>query len=144
MTTHRVPTIYVYVISTSPENLRTVASLFRGVPSLVFELTADDLLDHHQLRLLRSYSGMGVDRVANIAAARLLYPHAAAHLVIDGGTALTYTTVMRMALMSSSSSGTASPTSTRNSSTLQPLTSVATTTTNHNNCTGSSISCARL
>jgi len=88
--TLRIPTIYVYVISTNKEHLNALAQIFRGLPSLIFHLSAKDFLDTNLL----TYAGMGVDRVANLAAARFLYPQAPSWLVVDGGTALTYTTVV--------------------------------------------------
>lgn len=88
--TLRIPTIYVYVISTNKEHLNALAQIFRGLPSLIFHLSAKDFLNTNLL----TYAGMGVDRVANLAAARFLYPQAPSWLVVDGGTALTYTTVV--------------------------------------------------
>lgn len=83
----RVPAIYVYVISTNPTHASELVALFAGIPSLLYKLPAGDFLAGRKV----TYPNMGVDRVANIAAAHFFYPSASAVLVIDGGTALTYT-----------------------------------------------------
>lgn len=107
----RCPALQVYVISTSPVHLQSVARLFSRVPALVFELKADDFVQNVLLNtnddasaadtaapMIAAYRGMGVDRVAQYCAARQLFPRASAHLVIDGGTALTYTTAISTAI----------------------------------------------
>jgi pantothenate kinase type III len=86
----RVPAIYVYVISTNPTHASELVALFAGIPCLLYKLSAVDFLGGSKI----VYAGMGVDRVANMAAAQYLYPSASSVLVIDGGTALTYTAVV--------------------------------------------------
>lgn len=105
LVTQRIPTLYVYVISSAPEPLTAVANLFRGLPSLVFGLQAeqffcllaaagDDNNNNENIIINTNNSNVGVDRVANYCAARFLFPSAASHLVIDAGSAFSYTTTI--------------------------------------------------
>lgn len=110
----RIPLIYVYVISTNPSNAALVVSLLEGIPCIVYRVSAEDFLISPPSSLtgtftepnggteetavtqtsVQMYSGIGVDRVASMAGASLLYPDASHVLIVDGGTALTYTTMV--------------------------------------------------
>jgi pantothenate kinase type III len=81
----RIPVITMYVISTKPQVEEGLVALFRGLPVQMYKLHATDFYSG-QVGL---YPGMGVDRVANVTGALLSNP--APVLVIDGGTAMTYT-----------------------------------------------------
>lgn len=87
----RMPTIYVYIVSTNPAHATTLASLFQGLPCWLYQLSAADFVQDGVI-----YNGIGVDRVANIAAAQSVYHDAPSVLVIDGGTAMTYTATLPM------------------------------------------------
>jgi Type III pantothenate kinase len=103
-TQKRIPYIYIYVISTNPEHASSLVALFRGVPCILYRLTGNDFIQLPPLvdgELSKSppitiYNGIGVDRVANIIGTKALFPKAKHLLVIDGGTALTYTTMVRV------------------------------------------------
>jgi Type III pantothenate kinase len=86
----RVPILHVYVVSTNVQNEALLLALFKGIPALLYKLGTNDLL----LSTNATYPGMGVDRMVNISAAKYLYPEAKSVLVIDGGTAMTYTTIV--------------------------------------------------
>lgn len=86
--TQKIPALYIYVVSTNPKNVQGLASLFRRIPCNLYLLSADDFSGGGDSVI---YKGMGVDRVANVAGAKFLVPNAQSYLVIDGGTAMTYT-----------------------------------------------------
>jgi hypothetical protein len=107
-TQKRIPYIYVYVISTNPEHASSLLSLFQGIPCILYHLSGEDFLQIPSVSQLASestnsaaspvtiYTGIGVDRVASIVGAKALFPNAKHLMVIDGGTALTYTTIVRV------------------------------------------------
>jgi Type III pantothenate kinase len=107
----RIPLIYVYVISTNPNNAAHVVAILKGTPCIIYLVSAEDFLIAPPTCLadqatgnmnatfpapmpVEMYAGIGVDRVASMAGARLLYPDASHILIFDGGTALTYTTMV--------------------------------------------------
>ena len=104
LTQKRIPYIYVYVISTNPEHASTLVSLFQGIPCILYRLAGKDFVqlpppingEQTMSPPITIYAGIGVDRVANIIGAKALFPKAKHLLVIDGGTALTYTTMVRV------------------------------------------------
>ena len=81
----RLPFISVYVVSTNLEHESSIPFLFQDIPHRMVKLTAQDFFTKEQ----GVYEGMGVDRLATLRAAAHLYRPPV--LVIDGGTALTYT-----------------------------------------------------
>jgi pantothenate kinase type III len=83
----RIPVIQVYVVSTSPKNEHGLAFLLQELPVQVFRLRATDFFSTEQ----GAYPTLGVDRAATAKAAMSLTGVPA--LVLDGGTALTYTGV---------------------------------------------------
>ncbi|KAL7576518.1 hypothetical protein ACA910_018017 [Epithemia clementina (nom. ined.)] len=86
ITQKRIPFFHIYVVTTNPEASDRIPGLFEQVPCCIHQLKATDFFEGNEHAL---YSGVGVDRCATLYAARELY--GAAVLVIDGGTALTYT-----------------------------------------------------
>jgi pantothenate kinase type III len=106
----RVPYIYIYIISTNPEHVSTLTTLFQGIPCIMYRLSSTDFLETSPPKAISSisdvnqekeksspvtiYAGIGVDRVANVVGARSMFPTAKNILVIDGGTAMTYTTTL--------------------------------------------------
>lgn len=92
----RVPMIYVYIVSTNEKNESILGSIFHGIPCLLYKLSARDFFPDDNdatTTAVHLYPTLGVDRVVNIAAAQALRPEASAILVLDGGTALTFTTL---------------------------------------------------
>jgi pantothenate kinase type III len=85
----RIPALSVYVLSTNPEHEATVPFLFQDIPHRMFKLNAEDFLTRKQ----GVYEGMGGDRVATLKGA--IVQHRLPCLVLDGGTALTYTAMDR-------------------------------------------------
>lgn len=83
----RMPIVHVYVISTNAAHEKGIAFLFRDIPSRVLRLGNTDFYTRQQ----GCYDTLGVDRAAAARAAAGLYGYPC--LVIDGGTALTYTAV---------------------------------------------------
>ncbi|CAB9525163.1 Type III pantothenate kinase [Seminavis robusta] len=81
----RVPLLSVYVVSTNPDNEAGCEFLFRDIPCRMYRLQSSDFFSKEQ----GAYEGMGIDRLANIKAASKFYPYPL--MVIDGGTAMTYT-----------------------------------------------------
>ena len=81
----RIPALSVYVMSTNPEHEATVPFLFQDIPHRMYKLNAEDFFTKEQ----GVYDGMGVDRVATLKGA--IVQHRFPCLVLDGGTALTYT-----------------------------------------------------
>lgn len=79
----RMPVINVYVISTNVEHERGLQYLFSKVPSRLFKLRSSDFWK------VGLYPTIGVDRVAALRGARACFGLPA--LVIDGGTAMTFT-----------------------------------------------------
>lgn len=96
------------MISTNPEHASSLASLFQGIPCILYCLSGEDFVQIPSVSLVANersknaappltiYTGIGVDRVANIVGAKALFPKAKHLMVIDGGTALTYTTIVRV------------------------------------------------
>lgn len=86
-TVQRIPFFSVYIVSTNPRNEAGLAYLFRDLPCRCFKLSAHHFFSPEQ----GAYPGMGVDRLAS---ARGAVEHfGAPALVIDGGTAMTFTGV---------------------------------------------------
>jgi pantothenate kinase type III len=79
------PGISVFVVSSNPSMEQKILHMFRDVPAKLFKLRNTDFFSQNH----GVYPTMGVDRVAALYGARLHY--GAPALVIDGGTALTYT-----------------------------------------------------
>merc|ERR1712238_279197 len=78
------PGISVYVISSNPPLEKKIRFMFRDVPAKIFKLKNTDFFTSDQ----GVYPTMGVDRVAALYGAKLHYGSPV--LVIDGGTAMTY------------------------------------------------------
>lgn len=80
-----VPTLSVYIVSTNKEQNHFISYIFQDIPSRLYVMQPDDFFSKKQGR----YEGMGIDRCVALraAGARLGFPV----LVIDGGTAATYT-----------------------------------------------------
>jgi pantothenate kinase type III len=115
-TNQRVPTIYVYLMDSNHQHAKALTNLLLGdhqqsnstqkrrnkIPVVVYRLRQNDFepllatssSTSKSTTAAAAYVGMGIDRIANIVAARYLAPNASAHLVIDGGTATTYTASM--------------------------------------------------
>ena len=81
----RIPALTVYVISTNKEQEQGIEFLFSDIPCNLYKLQAKDFYSVDN----GAYKGMGVDRLACLKAATCMYGSPA--LVIDGGTATTYT-----------------------------------------------------
>jgi len=79
------PGISVFVVSSNPTMERKICHMFRDVPAKLFKLRNTDFFSTEE----GVYPTMGVDRVAALYGAKLHY--GAPTLVIDGGTAMTYT-----------------------------------------------------
>ena len=79
------PGISVFVVSSNPTMEHKICHMFQGVPAKIFKLRNTDFFTAEQ----GVYPTMGVDRVAALYGAKLHY--GAPALVIDGGTAMTYT-----------------------------------------------------
>jgi pantothenate kinase type III len=79
--TLRLPYINIYIVSTNKKHLVGIQQLFQDVPCNLFQLQASDFFP--------SYPTMGVDRLAALLGAISLGPPPV--LVVDGGTAMTYT-----------------------------------------------------
>jgi pantothenate kinase type III len=79
------PGISVFVVSSNPNMERKICHMFRDVPAKLFKLRNTDFFSAEE----GVYPTMGVDRVAAMYGAKLHY--GAPTLVIDGGTAMTYT-----------------------------------------------------
>lgn len=79
------PGISVFVVSSNPTMEHKICHMLQGVPAKIFKLRNTDFFTAEQ----GVYPTMGVDRVAALYGARLHY--GAPALVIDGGTAMTYT-----------------------------------------------------
>lgn len=88
----RVGTIYVYIVSSNTLHRSALLQLFAGLPVQVCTVKAQDFLKALR-KGTKIYATVGVDRVAALAAARYLCPSAPGCMVLDGGTAFTYTTV---------------------------------------------------
>lgn len=81
----RIPALGIYIVSTNRENEAGIEFLFRDICCRMHCLQASDFFSAEQ----GVYEGMGIDRLANLKAAAGYYNYPA--MVIDGGTALTYT-----------------------------------------------------
>jgi hypothetical protein len=79
------PGISVFVVSSNPTMEHKICHMFRDVPAKIFKLRNTDFFTAEQ----GIYPTMGVDRAAALYGAKLHY--GAPTLVIDGGTAMTYT-----------------------------------------------------
>jgi len=79
------PGISVFVVSSNPAMEEKICYMFRDVPAKIFKLKNTDFFSKEQ----GVYPTMGTDRVAALYGARLHY--GSPSLVIDGGTAMTYT-----------------------------------------------------
>lgn len=88
----RVPVIHVYVISTtSVKREQSLCFMFQQLPVRIWRLQRSDFV--HDSYLQGAYETLGLDRIAAVRAAAYLY--GTPTLVIDGGTALTYTALDR-------------------------------------------------
>jgi pantothenate kinase type III len=85
----RIPALSIYVLSTNPEHEATIPFLFQDIPHRICKLNAEDFFTKEQ----GVYDGLGVDRVATLKGA--IAQHRLPCLVLDGGTALTYTAMNR-------------------------------------------------
>jgi len=83
----RVPTLSVYVVSTNPDNEAGVESMFKDIPCRMYRLQASDFFSVDD----GAYEGIGIDRLSNLRASTKFYNTPV--MVIDGGTALTYTAI---------------------------------------------------
>jgi Type III pantothenate kinase len=123
----RIPILYVYVVSTNPSHAAYLVSLFKGFPCVLYGLSvcdfvlskprsispAVDTLEQNDANkgisattttsTINVYSGIGVDRVASVVGAGNLFPKASHILLIDGGSALTYTTAAEVPSSSTTS-----------------------------------------
>lgn len=81
----RVPTLTVYVVSSNRSNEAGVEAMFKDIPCRIYRMTQTDFYSPEG----GTYEGMGIDRLSNMRAATKFY--GSPLLVIDGGTALTYT-----------------------------------------------------
>ena len=81
----RVSLLSVYIVSTNDEQLVHFAHLMSELPCRMYVMQGDDFFTAEQGK----YTGMGVDRLANLRAAGDFKGFPA--LVFDGGTAMTYT-----------------------------------------------------
>jgi pantothenate kinase type III len=79
------PGISVFVVSSNPTMEHKICHMFKDVPAKLFKLRNTDFFSAEE----GVYPTMGVDRVAALYGAKLHY--GAPTLVIDGGTAMTYT-----------------------------------------------------
>jgi len=79
------PGISVFVVSSNPRQEHKICHMFRDVPAKLFKLRNTDFFNAEQ----GVYRTMGVDRCAALYGAKSHY--GAPALVIDGGTAMTYT-----------------------------------------------------
>lgn len=91
LTLHRETVLTVYLLSSNKVHEEAAIKLFDGLPAVIYRLTAGDFLQHDPN--LSAYDTMGTDRIAGLMGARLRFPERRSHLVIDGGTALTTTTI---------------------------------------------------
>ena len=90
MTEQRIPYLHLYVITTSPAASGQLPLLFQGVPCRIHVLKADDFFTRYGGPIEHAvYDGVGVDRCANLYGATKGKRKAV--LVVDGGTALTWT-----------------------------------------------------
>jgi len=81
------PGISVFVVSSNPAVEKKICFMFRDVPAKIFKLRNTDFFSPEQ----GLYPTMGVDRAAALYGARVHYGMPA--LVIDGGTAMTYSAI---------------------------------------------------
>jgi pantothenate kinase type III len=82
----RIPYFNVYVVSTNDEHMKGIEYMLQDLPCRIYFLKATDFMDASTPGF---YPEIGIDRVANLKAAVGYY--GLPSLVIDGGTALTYT-----------------------------------------------------
>ena len=78
------PGISIFVVSSNPDMEKKICHMFRDVPAKLYKLRNTDFFPPEN----GLYPTMGVDRVAALYGAKLHY--GAPVLVIDGGTAMTY------------------------------------------------------
>jgi pantothenate kinase type III len=83
----RHPVMYLYVVSTNPRNELGIEYLLQDAPVLMWRLANSDFFSPEQ----GCYPTLGVDRAATALAAASITGVPA--LVVDGGTAMTYTAV---------------------------------------------------
>eukprot|EP00934_Nitzschia_sp_Nitz4_P001628 Nitzschia sp. Nitz4//scaffold222_size33694//3280//5255//NITZ4_007860-RA/size33694-augustus-gene-0.21-mRNA-1//1//CDS//3329542585//1628//frame0 len=84
----RAPILTVYVLSTNPTNEEGVAFLFSELPHRMFHVENSDFFSKEQ----GCYQTLGVDRAASLYGGFQLC-NKTATLVVDGGTAWTYTAI---------------------------------------------------
>mmetsp|Transcript_106478 Transcript_106478/g.159276 ORF Transcript_106478/g.159276 Transcript_106478/m.159276 type:complete len:667 (-) Transcript_106478:119-2119(-) len=85
----RIPAISIYVVTTNAEHEAALKFLFQDVTTRMVKLRNTDFSTQEQ----GLYDSMGVDRVAAVMAAKELY--GAPVMVLDHGTAMTYTAMDR-------------------------------------------------
>ena len=85
----RIPALSIYIISTNLEHESGLEFLFKDVATRMCRLQSTDFFTKEQ----GIYDGMGVDRAAALAAASEIYRPPV--MVMDGGTAWTYTAMGR-------------------------------------------------
>lgn len=84
----RCPIIPIYVVSTNAKSENGIRFLFSSIPNvMIYKILGNHFFTEEQ----GAYAGMGADRLA--AARAAAYIAGTPTLVIDGGTALTYTAV---------------------------------------------------
>ena len=83
---NRIPYIDIYLMSTNQEAADRIQLLLQSVPHRLHQLQSNDFFSSSDHAL---YPSVGVDRCANLYAATHIYGKAV--LVVDGGTALTWT-----------------------------------------------------
>jgi len=79
------PALSIYIVSSVQNQTHLLHELWACVPTRIFQMKGDDFFTKKQNR----YEGMGLDRLAAVCGAGRMEGHPA--LVIDGGTACTYT-----------------------------------------------------
>jgi pantothenate kinase type III len=85
----KIPAISIYIVTTNQEHESALQFLFKDVTTRMVKLRNTDFSTKEQ----GLYETMGVDRVAALVAARELY--SAPVMVLDHGTAMTYTVMDR-------------------------------------------------
>lgn len=83
--------VTVYITSSNPSHEAAAVKLFEGLPKIIYRLTKEDFLRNDPQ--LSAHDTIGDDRIAGLMGAVSCFPNRRSHLVIDGGTALTMTTI---------------------------------------------------
>lgn len=82
---HRCPIIHVYIVASDQHHAQNVAKMLKAINARVFNFSASTIMPGNK----SAYPGIGIDRVVCVRGAGKITGYPA--LVIDGGTALTYT-----------------------------------------------------